>query len=500
MTYALQTEASSLNEVAVMGVKNSKEYIERINRQRMKIWYQGKQVHGLLSEHPAFSGLLHTQSEMYDLQHLPETSEQMTYQESLSGDNFGLSFLAPRHRNDLVRRRKMMELWASHHHGFLGRSPDYMNTTLMSLYTAADMLAEYDKGHADNLRSYYEYCRSNDITLSHAFIQPLASRWSEQVDDVTDSIAAKVIDIQADGIVVSGAFMMATQAATCDEMLVFPSPLPSLLENDNPYAFAFAVPNDLEGITFICRDSCAGISSFDYPLSSRYEEMDAMVIFDHVFVPKDRIFYLGKEEIGYRLFSEGQFHTHTGHQVVTRYIAKTEFFLGLIARLADEQNAGLEPINMDRVARLLTILENLKALRLSAEILAEPDHYGYYVPAKRPLIAATLQFPAFHQEMLGMLQELSSSNLIMNPSASDLNSDAGSYIHTYLKGAGTTARDRIALFRLAWELGAGPFGGRQSQFEKFFFGNTRTISSRMFNSIQLSSYKKMIEDFLHITS
>ncbi|WP_039790509.1 4-hydroxyphenylacetate 3-hydroxylase N-terminal domain-containing protein, partial [Paenibacillus riograndensis] len=117
---------------------------------------------------------------------------------------------------------------------------------------------------------------------------------------------------------------------------VFPSPFPSMQEQDNPYAFAFAVPNDLEGMTFICRESYSGSSHYDHPLSSRFEEMDAMVIFDHVFIPRYRIFYLGNEEIGERLFSEGNFHSHAGHQVLTRYIGKTEFLLGLISKLSDE--------------------------------------------------------------------------------------------------------------------------------------------------------------------
>ncbi|WP_340023687.1 4-hydroxyphenylacetate 3-hydroxylase N-terminal domain-containing protein [Paenibacillus sp. FSL K6-1096] len=479
-----------------MAVKSGKEYIERINRQQIKLWYQGKIIQGPLSSHPPFNGLMKTQAEMYDMQHQKETIEQMTFQSGTDGERYGLSFLAPRSKEDLVRRRVMMELWAEQHHGFLGRSPDYMNTTLMSLYTAAHLLQEYNPEYEDNLKKYYDHCRSQDITLSHAFIQPFASRLSELVDEVEDSITAKVIERKESGIVVTGAFMMATQAATCDEILVFPSVLPSMLEQDNPYAFAFAVPNDLEGMTFICRESYSGSSHYDHPLSSRYEEMDAMVIFDHVFIPRNRIFFLGDEEIGERLFSEGNFHSHAGHQVLTRYIAKTEFLLGLIAKLSDEQNIALETVTMERISRIVTMLENLKSLRLAAEMMAEPDAKGYYVPAPKPLIAATMQYSSFYQEMLGMLQDISSSNLVMLPSGADLESDAGGFIRLYLKGQESSASDRISLFRLAWELAIGPFGGRQQQFERFFFGNTRTLTSRMYNVYNLDKYKARIDEFL----
>lgn len=147
-----------------MAVKNGKEYTERINRQQINIWYQGKSIKGPLSSHPAFNGLMKTQAEMYDMQHQKKIMEQMTFQSGTDGERYGLSFLAPRSKEDLVRRRIMMELWVEKHHGFLGRSPDYMNTTLMSLYTAAHLLQEYNPEYEDNLKKYYEY---SEVRTSH---------------------------------------------------------------------------------------------------------------------------------------------------------------------------------------------------------------------------------------------------------------------------------------------------------------------------------------------
>jgi 4-hydroxyphenylacetate 3-monooxygenase len=151
---------------------------------------------------------------------------------------------------------------------------------------------------------------------------------------------------------------------------------------------------------------------------------------------------------------------------------------------------------MERISRILTMLENLKALRLASEMMAEPDAKGYYVPAHKPLIAATMQYSSFYQEMLGMLQDISSSNLVMLPSETVLGSDAGGFIRLYLKGQESSARDRISLFRLTWELAVSPFGGRQKQFERFFFGNTRALTSRMYNVYSLDKYKAMIDEFL----
>ncbi|WDH81156.1 4-hydroxyphenylacetate 3-hydroxylase family protein [Paenibacillus urinalis] len=480
-----------------MPIKNGKQYIERIDRQNINLWYKGERVTGPLSKHPIFSGLIETQAKLYDMQCDDKYKDQMTYLSPDTGERVGLSYLPPSSLEDLQKRRKMIELWSREHHGFLGRSPDYMNTAMMSFYTAAHTLEEHNPAFAQNLRDYYAYCRDHDITLSHAFIQPPASKWSGQIDPFEDSIAAKVEEITEEGYIVSGAFMMATQGATCDEMIVFPTPSLTPDEEVNPYAFAFAVPNDLEGMTFICRESHASESSYDHPLSSRFEEMDTLVIFDKVLVPHNRMFYYGDETMGFKLFQEGHFHTHIGHQIISRYIAKTEFLLGLFEALADEQNVGLESLSIANVAKIMTMLENFKALRLASETSAELDEQGILIPSSSPLLAASIQFPPFYLEVINMLQLLGSSGIIMTPMNNDISSELSPYVNQYLKGLTTEAKDRIAIFRLVWELTAGPFGGRQGQFERFFFGSAQTVHIRMYNSYDNhEDYRQLVQSFL----
>jgi len=484
--------------VYVLPIKNGKEYIERIDRQQINLWYNGQRVTGQLSEHPAFRGLIHTQADLYDMQCDAQYTRLMTYKSPLNGDPVGLSFLAPKNKEDIQQRRQMIDLWSKRHHGFLGRSPDYMNTVLMSLYTAAAILEEDDPRFAYNLRSYYEYCRDKDITLSHAFVQPFASKWSAEADPVEETIACKVIEATDEGLIVSGAFVMATQGATCEEILVLPTPSLTFSEDANPMAIAFAVPNDLDGMTFICRDSYAHDSTFDYPLSSRFDEMDTMVIFDKVLIPQNRVFFYGNETMANRLLTEGNFLAHAGHQVVSRYIAKTEFFLGLIQSLAEEQNVTFELSTTHQISRVMMMLENLKGLRLASEAEAVTNDLGHFTPATSPLLAASLQFPDFHLEITKMIQMLSSSSLIMSPSGTNLESDIQPYLETYLKGVFSTAKERVALFRLAWELGAGAFGGRQNQYELFFLGSQKVISSRLYNYFpNQDDYKSMVTDFLH---
>lgn len=96
-----------------------------------------------------------------------------------------------------------------------------MNTAIMAYSSAADVLYELSPEFADNLQQYYEYCRERDITLSHAFTQPTASRLSTFLDSFDESIGAKVHEINKDGMLVSGAFLLATQGVTAEEILIF---------------------------------------------------------------------------------------------------------------------------------------------------------------------------------------------------------------------------------------------------------------------------------------
>jgi 4-hydroxyphenylacetate 3-monooxygenase len=252
----------------------------------------------------------------------------------------------------------------------------------------------------------------------------------------------------------------------------------------------FAVPNHLPGIRFICREShVLGSSTFDYPLSSRFEEMDTMVIFDRVPVPADRIFLYGNEALASRYVAESHFHTHVSHHILCRYIAKTELFLGTASHLG--QALGLEANSsyVEKMSIIITALETLKALLLTAEWKARRDKWGSMLPDVKPLLTANVYFPSVYPSMVEIIQLLGSSGIMMIPSKGDLDSAIGADLGKYLKGEDRNAAGYVALCRLAWELSASSFGGRQLQYERFFFGNPQRVRDRLYNG-----YKEIEED------
>lgn len=482
-----------------MGIKKGSQYIQQIDHSEPEVWFHGEKLSGRLSNHRAFRGLMVTQASMYDMQHEMEYKNRMTYTSPTTNNPVGLSFLQPRTKEDLVRRREMMLLWGEQHHGFMGRSPDYMNTALMSFNSAAEILLEDSPEYAHNLRNYYEYCRENDVTLSHVFVQPQASRVLRLMDDGSfDTRAAKIVDTNKDGIVVNGAFLLATQGVTSDEIWVHPPVTSYIQETNNPNTFVFAVPNNLPGMKWICRESMVGGSStFDYPLSSRFEEMDTLVIFDHVLVPWHRVFVAGNERLSQRLFSESGFHTHSAHQVLCRYITKSEFLLGVVLNMVESLDLGTHPQIIEKVSEIIVSVETLKSLLIASEVKASLDQWGSMLPDRNCLWTANVLFPQIYPRMMEIIQLIGASGNIMIPSELDFNTEIEPYLSTYLEGNSTDAKKRVQLFRLAWELSTSGFGGRQALYERFFFGDANTVNRRLFQGYSHKDLlMKKVNDFL----
>lgn len=477
-----------------MPAKTGQEYIERIDRANADIRIDGEKVKGKISDHPAFKNVMKSQAALYDLQHAPDTKDVLTYESPLSGDPVGVSYMIPKTKEDLAKRREMVRLWAEESCGMLGRSPDYMNTVMMAFGSSS---AVFDK-YADNAKNYYEFCRENDISLTHTFVQPQVDRSSLYIDIEKEPIAAQIVDKTKDGIVIHGARLLATQGATTDEILVFPSGTRLWNFNgDNPFAYAFAIPNNTPGMRFLARESYDdGKPAFDRPLSSRFEEVDTIVVFDHVTVPWERVFVAGDSNVTNRMWADSSYTEHTVHQAATRQIVKTEFMVGLVQKLIDTIAIGEYQHVHEKIGEIIVALEAMKGLVLSSEAQAQPNKRGVMTPNMKPLLAAMMYFPRTYPRMVEILQTLGASGLVALPTKNDFDSELKTDLDKYLKAAGANANDRVKLFRLAWDVCMSPFGTRELQYERYFFGDPVRLAGRLYNEYDRSQYTQRIESFL----
>lgn len=477
-----------------MGVIHGEAFISRIDQIKAEVWLDGQKVKGNISEHPAFKGLLQTKAALYDLQLDPRFKDDMTYSLADNDELTGLSYLQPKTKEDLLKRRRMIEHWARHTGGLLGRSPDYLNTVITSFAASAALLEGKGNCFPEHLIAFYEYVREQDLTLTHTFISPQVNRSGIYFEDNKDPIAAKIVGHNEEGIIIKGARLLATQGGLTDEVLVF-STGKFIIHDDE--AFAFAIPSNTKGLKFICReDFVVGDSVFDYPLSAKYEEIDSIVVFDNVLVPWNRVFFWRNQEVAENFITESAFHYLAKHQAVTRQIAKTEFILGIAEKIIETIDVGAYQHIQEKVSEIIIGLETMRALLEKAENHAAPDKWGNMLPELAPLQAAGTLFPKIYPRFCEIIQLIGASGMISLPTEKAFQSEIRPDLDLYLQGASKTAEDRVKLFRLAWDLTMSAFGTRQIQYERYFFGDPIRLASDLYKKYPKDDYTKKIELFL----
>jgi 4-hydroxyphenylacetate 3-monooxygenase len=479
-----------------MGIIYGGDFIERIDKLENEIWFDGEKIKGKISEHPNFKGILRSKASLYDLQNDTVLKDQMTYFLPERGERIGLSYLQPKTIEDLLKRRRMMEHWARFTQGLMGRSPDYMNTAVMSLASSASLLKGSKNCFPENIKSLYERAIEQDLSFTHTFIPPQVNRSLVYLESSEEPISAKVIDRNKEGIVIKGARLLATQGGLTDEVLVISTPRLFL---DIDEAFAFSIPSNTKGLKFICRQSfVGGESSFNHPLSSRYEEMDSVVVFDNVLVPWDRVFFFDNVKVAADYINNSSFYPFAYHQVVTRQIVKAEFILGVAELLVETINVGEYQHIQDKLSEIIIGLETMKALLEKSENDAEIDEFGCMRPSLIPLQVASNIAPKIYPRFSEIIQTIGASGMVSLPTEKDFSSDIRADLDRYLQGANKNAEDRVKIFRLAWDLTMSSFGTRQTQYERYFFGDPVRLSSALYKNYAKEQHVKNISKLLNL--
>ena len=478
-----------------MPARTGEDYLTGLRENPPEVWIDGHRVDDPTA-HPAFRRGAGSVAALLDMQHDSAHRDEMTYDSPSSGDRVGMSFLTPRTAEDVVRRRRMMTRWARFSGGMMGRSPDYLNSSLMAVAAASSYFGANRPEFKANIERYYEHVRENDLCMTHTLVNMRRTRSTESVMGA-DDVGLRVKRETDEGIVVGGARVLATLGPISDEIMVFPSTVLSTTPDAERYAFAFSIPSSTAGLKFVCRESFdQGKTSYDHPLGSRFEEMDAIVLFDEVLVPWERVFLLGDVELCNNAYAATHALAHMMHQVAVKNVAKSEFVLGIAARMVETLGSRHLPNVQGMVAELIIDLELMKACLRAAEADAAIDEWGVMCPDRPPLDAARNLFPKMYPRMVEVLQLLGSSNLMATPSKADFESDIGRELEHYLSTDTMSGLDRARLFHLAWDVACSAFGSRQVLYERFFFGDQTRMASALYNSYDMESLKTRVDDFL----
>ncbi|MFI9616480.1 4-hydroxyphenylacetate 3-monooxygenase, oxygenase component [Streptomyces sp. NPDC052023] len=452
-----------------MTVRTGAQYIERLQKTPREVWIRGERVADV-TRHPALRRPIEQIARLYDMQHDPAYAGTLT-RPGPRGP-VGISFVPPRSYEDLVARRRAFHLWSEATLGLLGRSPDFLNTTVMAFADEPGVFARLGDRYADNVQRYLEYVRDNDLFLTHALVTPQNDRSRPSGEQGDAYLHMGVVEETADGLVLRGARMLATLAPMADELLIYS--LPGLKPGQERHAAVFALPIDTPGLRLISRQPFddGTRNTFDHPLSAHFEEADCLVVFDDALVPWDRVFLHGDVELANALYAETNVRQHTAHQTGVRGLVKMRFITGLMMRLA--QAVGIDGFLhvQQKLGEAVAATEICRSLIVAAESEYERSGTGAVRPRFAPMQTLRMHLSTAYPALVQTLQTLGAGGLLMMPSAEDFTGPVGPDIERYYQGAdGLRSVDRIRLYKLAWDLCGDAFGQRALQYERYYAGD-----------------------------
>jgi 4-hydroxyphenylacetate 3-monooxygenase oxygenase component len=474
-----------------MGIRTGAEYRERLKDGRM-VYVSGERVKDVTA-YPPFQRIVGTLAALYDLQHDPAHQSLLTYSSPKTGNLVSLSFLLTGTAEDVARRIRAEEFRAEATFGLMGRLPDFMNALVTDGAAAASFIAQREPRFSENIVRYYEECREHDRCLTHTLVDPQIDRSKGPAQQADPEAALHRVRETDRGIIVRGARMLSTLAPFSDEIWV--GPFYPRRPGEESYALCFAIPMDTPGLKFICREPYDdGRSRFDRPVSSRFDEEDALAIFDDVLVPWERVFINGDIEASNSFLVHGPGYALL--QATIRGVVKLRFLTGLACHVAEAIGRTAAPHVEAQLGELVAKVElGNGLLRASAQDVVAARREGMSL---RALAAALWVFiPEAQMRAAEVIRQLSGSGLILTPTEQDFhNPEIAPYLEKYLQGKNVGARQRVQLFKLAWDLLGEQFGGRQLQYEWFYAGDPIFTRSRFYHSPAVNTYKAMVDRLL----
>ena len=277
--------------------------------------------------------------------------------------------------------------------------------------------------------------------------------------------------------------MIGTSAVMADAILL--ASIIPLQPGDEDYAVTCVVPCSAKGLRIYPRRPYASIatSRFDYPLSSRFDEVDSLVVFDDVFVPWENVFVYRDIKLAGDQFHATGAHLLGNFQALVRFLTKLDFAAGLASKLADLHGlAGLPPIQAQLGGGIATTCAVMEAMVSACEreaiervsmVWPNPLYVYTGMAVQRQLIV----------ELVRSLRELSGGAMIAVPSSglSFLSEETGADTRRYYQSASAPAEERVKLLKLLWDFVGTEFAGRQLQYDMFYSASQHISDLRVFN-------------------
>jgi 4-hydroxyphenylacetate 3-monooxygenase len=474
---ALEVPMPRLPEDLVKGKKRpftGAEFLESL-RDGREVYIYGDRVKDV-TRPPAFRNAAVSAAKLYDALHDANSKAVLTTPTDTGSEGITHRFFkAARTRDELVGQRDAIAAWARLTYGWMGRSPDYKAAFLNTLGANAEFYGPF----ASNARAWHARAQEAVLYVNHALVNPPVDR-SKPADQVKDVYVSIQKETDA-GIYVSGAKVVATNSALTHYNFLGQNMGQDI--NDPSMVVMFMAPMDTPGIKLICRPSyelaaAAAGSPWDYPLTTRFEENDAIFVIDNAFIPWENVFIHRDLERLKQFYPRSGFANGLTFQGCTRFAVKLDFITGLLYKAA--RASGVEAFRgvQAQIGEVIGWRNLFWALTDAMAHNPDPWVNGAVLPNIRASVAYRIFATEAYPAVRSIIEKVIASGLIYLPSSvrDFKNPDIDRYLQRYVRGSnGIDYKERIKIMKLLWDAIGSEFGARHELYEMNYAGNHELI-------------------------
>lgn len=480
MNHAIKGNNDPANRVAQNHVPfTGQEYLDSLDDGR-EVWIYGERVKNI-TEHPAFRNSVRMFARMYDALHDPLQKEILTMPTEWGGFTHRF-YRASHNMQEQVAARDAIAQWQRQSWGWMGRSPDYKGCFLGTLGANS----AFYKGYEQNALNWYRKAQEKTYFVNHAIMQPPVDR--NLGPEAGKDLFVRVVKETDAGIYVTGAKVVATASALTH--YTFIGHIGQVEIKDPAYSPVFIVPTGAPGVKLISRMSneyrAAVLGSpFDYPLSSRLDENDAILVLDNVFIPWEDVFiYNDLEQANAYNIGSGYLERASLHGC-TRFAVKMDFLVGTLSHALDITGSNAFHGVRSQLGEVIAWRNLFWAL--SDAMAKSPVPWNNMV---RPNTHHAGAYRVLNQlampKIKNIIEQVVASGLIyLNSHPNDFKTpEIRQYLDMYARGSnGHDAERRIKVMKLLWDSIGTEFGARHELYEINYIGsNDVTRQTNLFSA------------------
>ena len=438
-----------------MPLMTGDEYVRSLQKIKMKIFLFGEEIDNPVGN-PILQPAVNSVKATYDLAQNPEYADLMTTTSSLTGEKINRFTHIHQSPDDLVKKVKMQRLLGQKTAACFQRcvGMDSFNSVYSTTY---EVDKKYGTHYHDNFVKFATYVQQNDLTVDGAMTDTKGDRSLSPSKQADPDLFLHVVERRPDGIVVRGAKAHQTGILNSHEVIVMPTI--AMGPDDKDYAVSFAVPLDTEGLMMIVgRQSCDTRKTEGCQLdlgNSTYGGMEALTVFDNVFVPNDRIFLNGETEFAGMLVE--RFAGYHRQSYGGCKVGVGDVLIGAAALAADYNGAQKASHIKDKLIEMTHLNETLYCCGIACSAEGKATKAGNYLIDLLLANVCKQNVTRFPYEIARLAEDIAGGLMVTAPSEKDLRDPKlGAYIEKYLKGVDkVSTENRLRILRLIENLTLG---------------------------------------------